>query len=66
MSDTVRILRILEYVGEREWAEKQVANSLHGTKTLPKGRITAVTLGSFPEILGSAEALEETELRMEI
>ena len=50
MTDLVRVIRIIEYVGPREWVEKTVAKSIHGIKTLDNGaRITAMTLGEFPE-----------------
>jgi hypothetical protein len=54
--DQVRIFRLVEYVGPRSVMERQVANSIHGTKEFQKGscRITAVTLGEYPEILQSA------------
>lgn len=65
--EIVRVLRIVEIKGPRSLVEKQVENSLHGTKTLrqyPKGRpagviqITAVTLHEFPEVLDNAEEME--------
>jgi len=50
--DQVRVLRIIEYVGARGAVEKQLASSIHGTKDWGSGvRITATTLGEFPEIL---------------
>ncbi|API60581.1 hypothetical protein BSL82_15860 [Tardibacter chloracetimidivorans] len=52
--DIVRVLRVVEYVGPRDLIEKQIANSLHGSKTfghLGEVRISAVTIGEFPEIL---------------
>lgn len=55
MSDTVQILRIILYEGERAWAENQVAISIHGTKVLPKGKITVTTLSEFPHILSAAK-----------
>jgi hypothetical protein len=52
MADIVRVTRIIQYVGEREWVEKTVSNSVHGTKVLPNGcLINAVTLNEFPEAL---------------
>jgi hypothetical protein len=53
--DTIRVLRILEYVGPRDAVEAVIDRSIHGSRTygLP-GRevtITAATLGTFPEIL---------------
>lgn len=53
--DTVRVLRLLEYVGPREWVEHTLKNSIHGTKEIPSklgpAVIRAVTLNEFPEIV---------------
>lgn len=50
--DTVRILRVIEYTGPRDWVERQVAASIHGTKDLGKNRIIrGATIGTYPEIL---------------
>jgi hypothetical protein len=56
MSETIRVLRLIEYEGEREIVEEQVFRSLHGTKLIPKRghrdlRITAVTLGIYPDVI---------------
>lgn len=58
MEDTVRVLRIIEYVGPRSLVEEQIKKSIHGTRVFFLGRnvgsemaITATTLGEFPEIL---------------
>lgn len=53
--DTVRVLRIVLYEGEREWVEDTVARSIHGTKVLRRGSITAVTLKEFPEVVQKAQ-----------
>lgn len=51
-TDTIRILRVIEYVGPRGVVEDQVARSLHGQKSLPNGVvIRAATVGAYPEIL---------------
>lgn len=62
MNDTkeiVRVLRVLEYVGERQWVESQVSNSIHGVKkvTGPKGtgEIRAFTVSEFPETVGEMD-----------
>ena len=54
----VRVLRIIEYVGDREWVEHQVADSIHGTKNVSNPNkssvqrtIRAATIGEYPEIL---------------
>jgi hypothetical protein len=60
--DTIRILRVIEYVGPRDLVEAQVAQSIHGEKRItPRdggGRevvIKAATLGAYPEILEQAQ-----------
>ena len=59
--DIVRVIRLVEYVGPRSKIEKQIASSLHGTKDHGNGvRISAATLGEFPEILERA-LVAETE-----
>lgn len=65
--DTIRILRILEYIGPRDAVEEQVRNSIHGERKgtrslLSNGYCTirATTLGSFPEILELPERLLPT------
>jgi hypothetical protein len=55
--DIVRVIRIIEYVGPRGKVEKQIAMSIHGTKDTGNGiRISAATIGEFPEILERALA----------
>ena len=49
--DTIRILRIIEYVGPRSQVEAVVAASIHGTRSVREMAISAVTLGAFPEIM---------------
>jgi hypothetical protein len=61
--DTVRVLRIIEYVGPRDRVEDVVARSIHGEKRYgqPKDNevvIHAATIGSYPDIL-VAEVLQE-------
>ena len=52
--DKVRVLRILEYVGPREWVEAVLARSTHGTRVFSLGcEIRGATLGAYPEILES-------------
>lgn len=65
-TDRVRVLRLVEYEGPREWVERTVEKSIHGTKDVFNGTgaggpyyIRAVTLGSFPEILKAAEGKSE-------
>lgn len=58
--DTVRVIRILEYVGPRSWVEKTLQKSaIQGTKDLGgdgRALITSVILGTFPEIVKKAES----------
>ena len=52
MSDIIRIMRIIEYVGTREKVEETINNSIHGTKIFSDDlQISVSTIGSFPEIL---------------
>lgn len=56
MTDIVRVIRILEYVGPRELMESTLRNGFvpaNGSKQVgPKSmRISSVILGDFPEIL---------------
>lgn len=54
--DTVRILRVIEYVGPRDRVEKTVATSIHGERDCGMGLIIrAATLGTYPEILSQEE-----------
>ena len=57
--DLVRVLRVIEYTGERKAVESIVAKSLHGEKRFDQflnGKnfgliIRAATIGTYPEIL---------------
>ena len=54
--EIVRVLRILEYIGPRAWVEETVRRSIHGERVMPNGgRIRAVTLGLYPDILNEAK-----------
>jgi hypothetical protein len=54
MDERVRVLRVIEYIGPREWVEKTVAQSIHGTRRVPTGgEIRAATIGSYPEVLAN-------------
>ena len=65
--DKVRVLRIVEFVGDRQVVEAQVANSLHGEKTYHNTKlggyvtIRAATIGTYPEILTAAAERNEKE-----
>lgn len=62
--DRIRVLRVVEYEGPREWVEVVVAEAIHGEKivsafrgTREEGKvigqltIRAATIGCYPEIL---------------
>ena len=56
MSEIVRVLRVIEYVGDREDVEFIINESIQGQRTIKfKGKGTVViktaTIGNFPEIL---------------
>lgn len=58
--DRVRVMRIIIYEGSREWVEKTLERSIHGTRIMTKfgeldGRITAHTVNEFPEIIKKHE-----------
>lgn len=53
-TDRIRVLRLIEYVGERHFVELEVKRSLHGSRfQIEHGRavmqFSAITLGEFPE-----------------
>lgn len=56
--DTIRVLRLVEFVGPRDAVEEQLKNSLHGSRDGSLGpkskqhcRITSMTIGIVPETL---------------
>lgn len=50
--DIVRVLRLIEYEGPRDWVEKTLCQSLHGTKVISGNKtIRATTLGDFPSLM---------------
>lgn len=61
MSEKVRVLRILEYVGDREWVEETLKGSLiptDGIKVFGKDNqnvIKSCTIDKFPEILDKSQ-----------
>lgn len=57
MEDQVRVLRVIEYVGNRSAVEACIKNSVHGELVI-EGRgyvIRAATVGIYPEILTNQE-----------
>ena len=59
MGDKVRVLRILEYVGDREWIEdtlKRGSVPTDGIKDLGNGNmIKSALIDKFPEIINKTE-----------
>ena len=55
MEDIIRVLRIVEYVGPRKATEKQISESLHGSRYIQSTgvTITSTTLGTYPEIVSN-------------
>lgn len=59
MDDIVRVLRVIEYEGPREWVEHTVARSIQGEKEVGNGRvIRAATVAIYPKILYSSKEHE--------
>ena len=56
--EIVRVLRVIEYVGEREAVEACIAKSIHGVKVLPNYEIRAATIGIYPEVLQNLQVGE--------
>ena len=60
--EKVRVLRILEYVGDREWVEKTLKSSsvpMNGDSSINTGReniIKSAIIDSFPEILNNVDS----------
>lgn len=63
MTETVRVLRILEYVGPREWVEMTLAKGgvpSNGEYRAHSGAvIRSAIIGQFPEILERNNGSEE-------
>jgi hypothetical protein len=55
MEDTVRVLRVVEYIGDRSAVEEAVNKSLHEERQCVGYVVRAATLGNYPEILTKAE-----------
>jgi len=51
----VRVLRVIEYVGDEDWVKWQVEQSIHGVRKVDgskgKGEIRVATVGVYPEVL---------------
>lgn len=50
-ADTVRVLRIIEYIGPRDQVEIQVRGSIHGERKFRDTTIRGTTLGIYPDIM---------------
>lgn len=65
MPDTVRVLKIVEYVGPRKWVEETLRRSIHGTMYMshpteerpdvPLQMIRTAVLTEYPETLEQQE-----------
>lgn len=70
--DIVRVLRLIEYIGPRALVEKQVTNSIHGSRVGMAGQgkgvlITAVTLNESRAMAAAlAEAKKEHAEKLSI
>jgi len=56
--DTIRVLRVLEYVGPRAEVERVVALSVHGERQFGGITMRAATVGTYPEILDRCAGVE--------
>ncbi len=62
MSEIVRVLRVLEYVGPRKDVEEIIMRSIHGTKVLRTSgladvKLTAITVHEFAEVVETVPTL---------
>ena len=58
MSDQVRVLRIIEYVGDRDWVENTLNKGSipsDGIKTFGDNTIKSCLIDKFPEIIEKQE-----------
>jgi hypothetical protein len=69
--DIIRVFRLIQYIGPRGAVERQVGDSLHGSKRVRfqdgPVEISATTIGEFAEALGPLEGddwLEGVEKRI--
>lgn len=61
MSDIIRIIRVLEYVGPRDVLEQQYQqNAVKGQRTFGPVTIREGVLGQFPETLRDAVRVEDS------
>lgn len=57
--DTIRVLRVVEFVGPRAQVEAQIRQCIHGEKKFGQMTIRAATIGTYPEILDAANSKAE-------
>jgi len=55
--EEIRVLRIIEYVGERKWVEDTLENSLTDF-TCSKGTIQSVTIRALDKLFDPADVTE--------
>lgn len=66
MTDIVRVLRILEYTGEREFVERTLSKGAvpaNGEYKFGSNCIRSAVLGQYPEILQQAQNDDDTAER---
>lgn len=69
MSDKYRILRIIEYTGEREWVDEQINKRLvKGTYHIPNGRgvIREAIIGETAEVVDLDHASFRDSIKKDI
>lgn len=66
MKVPVRVLRVLEYVGDREWVENTIELSIQGVRAFHDekrgvgGEVRAATVGVYPDYVIEDEAPPES------
>lgn len=63
--DRVRVLRILEDEGPRKKIEETLSRSVQGTRIWGESRVTGVTLGGFPQLIGDLTTERDKALARE-
>lgn len=63
MTEIIRILRVIEYIGPRAAVERQVVNSKHGDHQFGDVTMKVATVGAFPEVL-KAPTLADMEINI--
>ena len=61
MKEQVRVLRVIEYTGDRDTVGGIINISIHGEKKVKGAVIRVATVGNYPEILSQPkQEAEET------